>query len=70
MGRPFRLASPKPSLIKIMPITGLHHRFLTTRVAGQVIPKTHPGILNVARSASFPWPTAVLSVLLLLYLAT
>jgi hypothetical protein len=38
VGRPFRLASPKPSLIKIMPITGLHHRFLTTRVAGQVIP--------------------------------
>ncbi|MFY9778700.1 MAG: hypothetical protein WAK28_29365 [Trebonia sp.] len=29
VGRPFRLASPKPSLIKIMPITGLHHRFLT-----------------------------------------
>jgi hypothetical protein len=43
VGRPFRLASPEPSLIKIMPITGLHHRFLTTRVAGQVIPKTHPG---------------------------
>jgi hypothetical protein len=26
VGRPFRLASPKPSLIKIMPITGLHHK--------------------------------------------
>ncbi len=42
-GRPFRLASPKPSLIKIMRITGLHHRFLTTQVAGQVIPKMYPG---------------------------
>ena len=30
-GHPFRLASPKPSLIKIMRITGLHRRFLTTR---------------------------------------
>jgi anti-anti-sigma factor len=29
-GCPFRLASPRPPLIKIMRITGLHHRFLTT----------------------------------------
>jgi anti-anti-sigma factor len=28
-GRPFRLASPGPSLVKIMRITGLDHRFLT-----------------------------------------
>jgi len=27
-GCPFRLASPKPPLIKIMRVTGLHHRFL------------------------------------------
>jgi anti-sigma B factor antagonist len=27
-GCPFRLASPRPSLIKIMRITGLHRRFL------------------------------------------
>jgi anti-sigma B factor antagonist len=27
---PFRLASPKPPLIKIMRITGLDHRFLAT----------------------------------------
>jgi anti-anti-sigma factor len=27
-GCPFRLASPSPSLVKIMRITGLHHRFL------------------------------------------
>ena len=29
-GCPFRLASPKPPLIKIMRVTGLDHRFLTT----------------------------------------
>ncbi len=27
-GLPFRLASPSPSLVKIMRITGLDHRFL------------------------------------------
>jgi anti-sigma B factor antagonist len=27
-GCPFRLASPKPPLVKILRITGLHHRFL------------------------------------------
>jgi anti-sigma B factor antagonist len=41
-GRPFRLASPRPPLIKIMRITGLHHRFLTTQVPDQVFPKPHP----------------------------
>ncbi len=30
-GRPFRLASPSPSLIKIMRITGLDRRFLTSQ---------------------------------------
>jgi anti-anti-sigma factor len=39
---PFRLASPNPSLVKIMRITGLHHRFLTTQSSGQVIPEEHP----------------------------
>ena len=29
-GRPFRLASPSPSLIKIMRITGLDRRFLAS----------------------------------------
>jgi anti-sigma B factor antagonist len=28
-GCPFRLASPRPSLVRIMRITGLHERFLT-----------------------------------------
>jgi anti-anti-sigma factor len=39
---PFRLASPSPSLVKIMRVTGLHHRFLTTQSSGQVIPEEHP----------------------------
>lgn len=39
---PFRLASPNPSLVKIMRITGLYHRFLTTQSPGQVIPEEHP----------------------------
>lgn len=39
---PFRLASPNPSLVKIMRITGLYHRFLTTQSSGQVIPEEHP----------------------------
>lgn len=30
-GCPFRLASPNPSLVKIMRITGLYHRLLTTQ---------------------------------------
>jgi len=30
-GCPFRLASPSPSLVKIMRITGLDHRFLAPR---------------------------------------
>jgi anti-anti-sigma factor len=32
-GCPFRLASPSPSLVKIMLITGLYDRFLTTQVS-------------------------------------
>lgn len=39
---PFRLASPNPSLVKIMRITGLYHRLLTTQSSGQVIPEEHP----------------------------
>ena len=39
---PFRLASPNPSLVKIMRITGVYHRFLTTQSSGQVIPEEHP----------------------------
>lgn len=39
---PFRLASPNPSLVKIMRITGLYHRFLTTQSSGQVIPEEQP----------------------------
>ena len=37
---PFRLASPSPSLVKIMRITGLDRRFLASRVSalGQVQP--------------------------------
>jgi anti-anti-sigma factor len=30
-GCPFRLASPSPSLVKIMRITGLDHKFLTSQ---------------------------------------
>lgn len=30
-GRPFHLASPSPSLVKIMRITGLHRRFFTSQ---------------------------------------
>jgi len=41
-GCPFRLASPKPPLVKIMRITGLHHRFLAIQVPHQVFPKTRP----------------------------
>jgi anti-sigma B factor antagonist len=39
-GCPFRVASPSPSLVKIMRITGLDRRFLASRVAvlGQVPP--------------------------------
>lgn len=39
---PFRLASPNPSLVKIMRITGLNHRLLTTQSSGQVFPEEHP----------------------------
>ncbi len=44
-GCPLRLASPSPSLIKIMRITGLDRRFLTSRASapdGKI-----PGILRV-----------------------
>jgi anti-anti-sigma factor len=37
-GCPFRLASPKPSLITIMRITGLHRRFLFDLQYDHVIP--------------------------------
>jgi anti-anti-sigma regulatory factor len=39
-GCPFRVASPSPSLVKIMRITGLDRRFLASRVSalGQVPP--------------------------------
>ena len=39
-GRPFRVASPSPSLVKIMRITGLDRTFLASRVSalGQVQP--------------------------------
>jgi anti-sigma B factor antagonist len=33
-GRPFRLASPSPSLVKIMRITGLDRRFLASQPSG------------------------------------
>jgi len=33
-GRPFRLASPSPSLVKIMRITGLDRRFLACQPSG------------------------------------
>ena len=32
-GRPFRLASPRPSLVKIMRITGLDRRFLASQAS-------------------------------------
>jgi anti-sigma B factor antagonist len=32
-GRPFRLASPSPSLVKIMRITGLDRRFLASQTS-------------------------------------
>lgn len=40
-GCSFRLASPSPSLIKIMRITGLDHRFLTSQTSppGQAWPR-------------------------------
>ena len=34
-GREFRLASPSPTLVKIMQITGLDHRFLASQPACQ-----------------------------------
>ena len=44
-GCPFRLASPSPSLIKIMHITGLQRRFLTSKAS---VPEGKiPGILHV-----------------------
>ena len=42
-GCPFRLASPRPPLIKILRVTGLHHRFLTTQAPDQMVPNPHPG---------------------------
>ena len=33
-GRPFRLASPRPSVVKIMRITGLDRRFLACQPSG------------------------------------
>ena len=36
-GRPFRLASPRPSVVKIMRITGLDRRFLAALVPAQAI---------------------------------
>jgi anti-sigma B factor antagonist len=38
-GCPFGLASPAPSLVKIMRITGLDRRFLTTPAAARLIPE-------------------------------
>jgi anti-anti-sigma factor len=45
-GCPFRLASPRPSLVKIMRITGLHRRFLAPQAPPQPIPEAHPGPLG------------------------
>ena len=42
---PFRLASPSPSLVKVMRIAGLDHRFLTSQVphsAGCRLPEPPP----------------------------
>ncbi len=44
-GCPFRLASPSPSLVKIMRITGLDRRFLTSEAS--VLDGNVPGILHV-----------------------
>lgn len=38
----FRLASPSPSLVKIMRITGLDHRFLPPRAATRPVPENTP----------------------------
>ena len=44
-GCPFRLASPSPSLVKIMRITGLDHRFLAPQAAARPIPDDALGFL-------------------------
>ena len=41
-GCPFRLASPRPSLVKIMRITGLDHKFLAP--GSRRFLRTHPPI--------------------------
>ena len=41
-GRPFRLASPSPSLIKIMRITGLDRRFLASRASALSLVPNRP----------------------------
>jgi anti-sigma B factor antagonist len=45
-GCPFRLASPRPSLVKIMRITGLDRRFLVPQASAQLIPEAHPDSLS------------------------
>jgi anti-sigma B factor antagonist len=41
-GRPFRLASPRPSLVKIMRITGLDRRFLASRASALSLVPNRP----------------------------
>jgi len=40
--RPFRLASPRPSLVKIMRITGLDRRFLASRASALSLVPNRP----------------------------
>jgi anti-sigma B factor antagonist len=42
-GRPFRLVSPSPSVVKIMRITGLDRRFLIPPPAARLSPEDTPG---------------------------
>ncbi len=54
-GCPLRLVSPRPSLVKIMRITGLDRRFLVPQASAQLIPEAHPDSLS-----RLPRDTAVL----------
>jgi anti-sigma B factor antagonist len=45
-GCPFRLASPSPSLVKIMRITGLDHRFLASQASARTLRLAEPHLVH------------------------
>ena len=55
-GCPFRLASPSPSLVKIMRITGLHHRFLPPAADRRFLRTTRVPSANPAARATASRP--------------